>query len=92
MVPVLVRFHSFGVVHAESTGLVRVGNRRVVTKGTGIRQICPHNRVTSKGKRLGMTVPTPGHRDVGRAPKGVEDLVLFISVCMHADLVMTRLV
>jgi len=32
-----------------------------------------------QGKCLGMTAPTPGHRDVGRAPKGVQDLVLFIS-------------
>jgi len=32
-----------------------------------MREIHPHNRVTSKGKRLGMTVPTLGHQDVGRA-------------------------
>jgi len=35
--------------------------------------------MTSKGKRLGMTVPTPGHRDIGRAPKGVQNLALFVS-------------
>jgi len=25
-----------------------------------------------------MTVPTPGHRDIGCAPKGVQNLALFI--------------
>ena len=62
----------------ESTGLESVGNRRVVSQGAGMCQIRPHYRVTSKGKHLGMTVTTPGHRDIGRAAKGVQDLVLFV--------------
>jgi len=26
-----------------------------------------------------MTVPTPGHQNIGRAPKGVQNLALFVS-------------
>ena len=77
--PFLVGFHGFGAVHAESTGLESVRSRGVVAKGAGIREIHPHNRMATQGKRLGMTVSTPGHRDVGRAPEGVQNLALFIA-------------
>jgi len=49
-----------------------------VSQGTGTHQIHPHYRGTSKGKCLGMTATTPGHRDVGGTPKGIQDLALFV--------------
>jgi len=77
--PVLVGFDSFGAVHAEATSLESMWDRWIVSEGTSIGQIHPHHRVTSQGKCLGVTVSTPSHRDIGRAPEGVQNLALFIS-------------